>query len=164
MLINFVDVTNNANHYTKPPREFRPKPFVAALPNAEMGLFATHCARSTVCMCVSVTLCLWAHTVCKNGWTDWDAIWGTAVLGGPKKTCCVGPDPPWEGALSTLHIYRLPIARGGTVHSPSCRTTRCVKWMAVTWSLQNYLQSQLLVRYRVGLPVVGIATASPYTQ
>jgi len=54
---------------------------------AQMQPVATDDARSVICLCVYLSVCLCvAHTdvPCRNGWIDRDAIWG-ADLGWPKK-------------------------------------------------------------------------------
>jgi len=87
----------------------------------------------TVCLfaCLSVWLCV-EHTreMCKNGWTDRDAVLG-ADTREPKNHVLDGPRPPLEGAI-------LGVVRPSVKHWESA-AVYAAKWIIQPWTTARHV-------------------------
>ena len=84
---------------------------------------ASHVARSVVC--VSVCLCV-GHTneLCKNCWTDQDAVWGLTDVGLRNHALHGSSHLPREGALLVGDMFRLMVAYPPQANVPAQRAQR----------------------------------------
>jgi len=100
----------------------------------------------SVCWCVSLSVC---HTnePCKNGWSDWDAVW-VEDLGGPKEPCIRwGPDPPME--RDNFQGGRgIPLLSIGTLCSHLCKncwTDRNAVWFVSSDGPRNHVLNEVQI-------------------
>ena len=98
---------------TQPPH-FRPMPIVAkrspisAIAELLLGKGNTRACPTTLC-----------HELCKNGWTDQDAIW-IVDSGGPKEAC-IRWDAHWRHLANTTELFMF----GGDVALCQITMTTC---------------------------------------